>query len=56
MSVATDPNDRFDILLAAMVSLGAKKKPSADPASNAESVACSSDTQTRPNISEDASR
>lgn len=57
MSPAT--NSRFERLLTAMASGGApsaRKRSSAGRASDAGRAACSSDTQTPPDISEDASR
>lgn len=54
-----NPQNRFDALLAAMVSgeaPSAQKKPSSDQASGEEQHACSSDTQTHPDTSEDVSR
>jgi hypothetical protein len=53
-----DPHDKFDRLLKAMTEGEApsvRKKPSADPASDAERDACSSDTQTPQDTSGDAS-
>ena len=55
----TDDNlDRFDALLAAMVSgeaPSAGKKPSSGQASDVADGACCDDTQTPPDTSEDAS-
>jgi hypothetical protein len=47
-----DPNDRFDALLSVMAPPIARKTPSDDQASQMEQSACSSDTQTPPDISE----
>jgi len=45
-------NRRFDKVFAAMAPpVTAKKKPSSDQASNGDSDACYSDTQTRPDTS-----
>ena len=49
-------NDRFDRLLAAMAPPIERRKPSGDQSSNAERGACSSDTQTPPDTSEDDDR
>lgn len=51
-----DPNDRFDRLLAAMAPPSGRRRKSDGPALDAERDACSSDTQTPPDTSKDASR
>ena len=55
-----DPIARFDALLHAMAHgqppSSARKKPSTDQASHGDASACSSDTQTLPDTSADASR